>query len=79
MHKAEYKGVIATGELGKDQDIWWAELVGGEERGSEKDDLVWTESGGLFMRVNNGDGSLGSKTKIDPKSKCDAKGKFSDG
>lgn len=76
VHKSELKGVIATGELGNDDGVWFAELVGdGEGRGSERDEFIWTEKGAVYMRVNEGNGTFGSAVKIDTKSNCDAKGK----
>lgn len=68
--------MIATGELGNDDGVWFAELVGdGEGRGSERDEFIWTEKGAVYMRVNEGNGTFGSAVKIDTKSNCDAKGK----
>ncbi|EPE08332.1 carbohydrate esterase family 3 protein [Ophiostoma piceae UAMH 11346] len=74
-HSSVSRGNITTGKLQKNQKVWWAQLVnaGGANRKGAVDELVYSEGGKFYMRVNGG-GSFGPAVQLTTNVDCDADG-----
>ncbi len=76
-HASVSMGRIHTGFYVEPHDVWFAQLVNAEgaDRGSERDDWIFSDGTGIHMRVNNGNGVFGNKVTINVKRTCAVNGK----